>query len=138
VFAAVANPLDRLVYKASRGRRLAIPRRFPSLLLHTTGRVSGLPRSCPLLFVQPHQAPVVVGTSFGRADTPNWALNLLATPRAEVEISGERWPVVARPLAAEEQESMWVHFDALWPAYRDYRRRIDGRRPIHMFALEPA
>lgn len=137
VLAALSPPVDRLVYRLSGGRRLAVPDEFTALLLHTVGRVSGERRSVSLFYVAPDGTPVVVGTDFGRTRTPNWALNLLASPRAEVEIKGERWPVVARPLTSDEQTRMWPHFDALWPPFLQYRTRIEGLRRPHMFVLEP-
>lgn len=95
----VAPPLDRLVFRLSRGRRLATPSSVPTLLLTTTGRRSGEQRTVPLSYVVHDGAEHVVGTNWGQRHQPAWALNLLADPTATVETTSGRWSVRATRVA---------------------------------------
>src|SRR5204863_10042107 len=59
----VAPRLDRVLYPLTGGRITAIGTPvIPTLLLTTTGRKSGLPRTVPLLFLQDGDRMVVAGS----------------------------------------------------------------------------
>ena len=132
--ARVAPGLDRLVYRLTKGRRLATPNDIPTLCLTTTGRRTGTAHTVPLSFVTHGGAEHVVGTNFGQTGKPAWALNLLARPEARVEYRGATWDVVATPIAADDRADLWPAFEATVPAYAAYRGRLD--RAIHMFRLD--
>lgn len=108
----------------------------PSLLLTTTGRKSGLPRTTPLIFWRQPGCLYVVGSNFGRGHHPAWSGNLLAEPRAVVTIGGVKVPVLARLTAGAERDQAWSAFEALARTYTAYRARTD--REIRVFALEPS
>ena len=82
-------PADRLVGRLTQGRVVAFGL-VPSLVLTTTGRRSGKPRSNPLLYVPDGDAYVVIGSNWGQPHQPAWSLNLLAQPAAEVDVKGRR------------------------------------------------
>ncbi|MDW5323961.1 nitroreductase/quinone reductase family protein [Plantactinospora sp. KLBMP9567] len=130
----VLVPVDRLVARLTRGRVVALGL-VPSLLITTTGRRSGRPRSNPLLYVPDGDAFVVTGSNWGRPEQPAWALNLLADPSATVTVEGTRIPVRARLAEGAERERLWNLLVAEWPAYRTYVRRAGGR-DIRVFRLE--
>lgn len=127
-------PADRLLARLTRGRVVAL-RLVPSLLLTTTGRRSGRPRTTPLLSVPDGDAYVVTGSNWGQAHQPAWALNLLADPNATVTVDGRAVPVRARLVTGAERDRLWSLLVAEWPAYETYRRRA-GRREIMVFRLE--
>lgn len=129
-------PADRLVGRLTGGRVVALGI-VPSLLLTTTGRRSGRPRSNPLLYVPDGDAFVVIGSNWGQAHHPAWALNLRAEPAAMVRVGGARHPVRARLATGAERDRLWRLLVAAWPAYETYARRADGR-DIPIFRLEPA
>lgn len=129
----VAPDLDRIVYRLSRGRRIATPSSVPTLFLTTTGRRSGEPRTSALSFIGGEDEPIVVGTNWGKPHHPAWTANLLADPRATVEHLGRRWEVVAALVPVEDRAPLWDEFDALYPAYASYRGRLD--RTPRMFRL---
>ncbi|PZG01677.1 nitroreductase family deazaflavin-dependent oxidoreductase [Micromonospora deserti] len=137
-FGAVARlfvPADRLVGRLTRGRVVALGL-IPSLIITTTGRRSGKPRSNPLLYVPDGGAYVVIGSNWGRAHQPGWALNLLADPTAEVAVRGRRVAVRAEVATGAERERLWQLLVTEWPAYRTYVRRAGGRE-IRIFRLVP-
>ncbi|MEV4202481.1 nitroreductase/quinone reductase family protein [Micromonospora globbae] len=137
-FAAVARllvPADRAVGRLTRGRVVALGL-VPSLILTTTGRRSGQPRSTPLLYVRDEDAYVVVGSNWGQPHQPGWSLNLLADPAAEVTVRGRRVPVRAEVVTGPERDRLWQRLVTEWPAYRTYVRRA-GDREIRVFRLVP-
>jgi deazaflavin-dependent oxidoreductase (nitroreductase family) len=129
-------PLDRFLYRAT-GGRVFITRLLPTLLLVTTGRRTGQARTTPLLYVADGPRYIVAGTNYGQHKAPAWALNLLAAPKATVQLGSRTFPVQARLLSGDEREQAYARLISIWPAYENYRRRITSR-DIHVFALEPA
>lgn len=128
-------PADRLVARLTHGRVVALGL-VPSLVLTTTGRRSGQPRSTPLLYVPDGDGYVVVGSNWGRPEHPAWTYNLLAEPTATVTVGGRRIPVRARLVDGAERDRLWRLLVAEWPPYETYVRRA-GTRRLRVFRLEP-
>jgi deazaflavin-dependent oxidoreductase (nitroreductase family) len=101
-----------------------------ALLLTTTGRRSGAPRTSALIFGR-HEGDYLVVASQGGAPThPNWYLNLLETPKAEIQVRAEHIPVVARTASPEEKPQLWKVMTDLWPNYDVYQTRTDRLIPL--------
>jgi deazaflavin-dependent oxidoreductase (nitroreductase family) len=128
-------PADRLVGRLSRGRVVALGM-IPSLLITTTGRRSGRPRTNPLVYVRDGDAYVVTGSNWGRPAPAAWALNLLADPAASVTVKGRVYPVTARLADGPERDRLWRLLVTEWPAFETYLTRAAGRE-IPVFRLEP-
>jgi deazaflavin-dependent oxidoreductase (nitroreductase family) len=129
-------PLDRLLGRLSRGRFVALGQRdLPSLLITTTGRRSGRPRTNPLLYTPDGDDFVVVATNWGQPRHPDWSNNLLAQPRAVVILGGREIPVEADLVPAGERDRLWAALRTIWPGYDGYRARAG--REIRMFRLRP-
>jgi deazaflavin-dependent oxidoreductase (nitroreductase family) len=108
----------------------------PTLLLTTTGRRSGQPRTAPLIFGRDGADFLVVASKGGAPAHPVWYLNLLADPRAEIQVRGEHLPVVARTAEGDERDRLWKIMTAAWPNYDVYRTRTE--RTIPLVVLGPA
>lgn len=129
-------PLDRKVLIRSEGRRTLLgPIGAPTLLLETTGRKSGQPRTSPLLFARDGAGVVVVGSNFGQAHHPAWTGNLLAHPDATVVAGGRRIPVRAELLDGDEADAAYQKMVEVTPVYSTYKGRTD--RQIRVFRLTP-
>ncbi len=128
-------PADRVVGRITRGRVVALGL-IPSLVITTTGRRSGKPRSNPLLYVPDGDGYVVIGSNWGQPHQPGWALNLLADPAAVVDVKGRRVPVRAELAEGAERDRLWQLLVTEWPAYRAYVQRAGGRE-IRIFRLVP-
>ncbi|GAB3606172.1 nitroreductase family deazaflavin-dependent oxidoreductase [Conyzicola nivalis] len=137
VVGPLVTPLDRWLFRASRGRlKLSAPM-IPSLTLFTTGAKTGARRQVPLMcFPRDDGGWFVAGSNFGRERHPAWSANLLAHPDAEVHYRGRLTPVVARMLEPAEAERLWPVLERQWPHYRDYE--ITAHRDIRIFELQPA
>lgn len=124
------------VYKLTRGRFMGRIGRAPVLLLTTTGRRSGEPRTAPVVFIRDGEALIVIGSNAGNARVPAWALNLRAHPDAEVQVGGERRRVRARVSEGSERERLWTLVNDDYAGFEDYKQLTD--REINVFVLEPA
>ena len=133
----VLTRIDRVLHRVTGGRVVASDLLFDTLMLTTTGRRSGQPRTTPLARLDLDGTPVVIASNFGREHHPGWSLNLLADPNATIDEHGRSRPVVARHLSDEERDRVWPQAVALWPGYETYRQTTAGIRDIRMFALEP-
>jgi len=126
--------IHRGLYRASQGRaggRI----QAPVLLLTTTGRKTGRPRTTPLLYLDQESGWAVIGSYGGDPRHPQWWLNLKADPNAVVQIKSAKVPVRAKEAHGEERERLWQRFVAMFPGYLRYERRTKRRFPIPV--LEP-
>jgi deazaflavin-dependent oxidoreductase (nitroreductase family) len=138
-FAAVGRaivPVDRFLGRVSRGRFVAFGLKdLPSLLITTTGRRSGEPRSNPLLYAPDGDGFVVIGSNWGQAHHPAWSANLLANPDATVTLGGQTLAVRARCAEGAERDRLRALLLRVWPAYTAYEQRAAGRE-LRIFRLE--
>lgn len=100
------------------------------LILTTTGRRSGRPRTVVVQYFPDGSDLVVVGANSGMPSHPAWYLNLTAEPRARVEIDGRTLSVRARELTHEEASAFWPQVLAQAPDYARYVSRTDRRIPL--------
>lgn len=133
--AAKLAPLDAAILKRTDGRfGLMGNYGLPQCLVTTTGRKSGQPRTVTLLYGEHGEELILVGSNFGQKHQPAWALNLVANPDADVDISGESHSYTSRQVTgADEREQVWRTMYEIWPAYHAYRGRAG--REIMIFAL---
>jgi deazaflavin-dependent oxidoreductase (nitroreductase family) len=107
-----------------------------SILLTTTGRRSGLPRTVGLFGFPSDGGWIVVGSRGGSGRVPDWARNLQADPRSTIRVGSHEAPAAARELAGDEYEAAFEVAAASYPGYRLYRR--NARHHIPIFRLAPA
>jgi len=132
----VVPPVDRLLSRLTGGRVVLSGSMVPSLVLEATGAQSGRTRTTPLACLPEDSGSfLVVGSNFGRERHPAWTANLRAHPEATVTFQGQRVPVTARQLDADEKEAVWPRLTAVWPNYDRYSE-VSGR-DLRVFRLEP-
>jgi len=117
-------------YRESAGERGYHWRGTTILLLTTTGRRSGQLRTTPLIHSVDGEDFVVVASKGGAPDNPAWYENLLADPRAEVQVRGEEIPVSASTATGAERARLWTLMTEAWPAYDDYQERTEREIPV--------
>jgi deazaflavin-dependent oxidoreductase (nitroreductase family) len=126
---------NRILYEISGG---ALGSRFggaPVLLLTTTGRKTGMPRTTPLLFLADTNDYILVASNGGSPRNPGWFLNLQANPAVEVHVKRDRKPMRARIAFPAERERLWERVVAMYPGYAKYQQRTSREIPIVI--LEP-
>lgn len=138
-FARLLPPVDRLLDRITHGRRSApaFLAGLPVVMVTTTGRRSGRPRTAPLISVPLVDDLALLGTNFGGPDTPAWVFNLEADPRATVAFGGRTVEVVARPATDAERAEVWAASEGVYAGYAKYRTRVQDRE-IRIFVLETA
>jgi deazaflavin-dependent oxidoreductase (nitroreductase family) len=132
----VAARLDPLVYRLSGGRFTSTgPLTIPQLVLTSTGRRSGTPRSVSLGYLADGDDFVVVASNFGKSHHPAWSHNLDASPEAWVNVDGRDVAVRVARLASDEKAAIWPRLVAIIPQFGVYVTRTD--RDIKVYRLRP-
>ncbi|KIH98850.1 nitroreductase [Streptomonospora alba] len=106
-----------------------------TLILTTTGRTSGEPRSTPLIYRTDGDAYVVVASYGGAPDHPQWYKNLQADPQVRVQVKAEEFRARARTATPGEKSRLWPYMAEVWPQYDEYQKSTD--RDIPVVLLEP-
>lgn len=119
------------------GGRLMRPWHRRALILTTTGRRSGLPRTVLLQYFPDGRDMVVVAANGGMPRHPFWYLNLEAHPQALVEVGTRTLRVRAQECPPEDAERLWTQVLATAPDYERYRRRTTRRIPLLRLVPEP-
>lgn len=108
---------------------------IPVVVLTTTGRRSGRTRETQLVGIPWGDTLAVIGTNYGQAATPAWALNLEADPRASVTHEASTIDVIARPAAGAERGPILARAATIYGGYTKYLARISGRE-VRIFLLD--
>jgi deazaflavin-dependent oxidoreductase (nitroreductase family) len=137
-FTPVARSLvgiDRWLGRLTRGRVVALGM-APSLMLTTTGRRSGQPRSNPLQYVRDGDDLIVIASNWGGTNNPGWAWNLRSDPNARVLLGGRDLPVTAHEVQGADRDRLWQLIVGQWPGYQAYRTNASHRQ-LPIFRLTP-
>ncbi len=124
----------RGLYRLSRGRVLGRVAGMPVLLLTTTGRRSGRPRTTPLTYFEVGEELAIVASNGGEDSPPRWWLNLEAEPRATIRVGSRSEAIVARTASADERTRLWPVITAAHAGYADYERRTNRPIPVVLLA----
>lgn len=122
------------VYQETGGERGYHWRGALVLLLTTTGRSSGEPRTTPLLHTVDGDRWVVIASKGGAPEHPDWYRNLEADPRATIQVRDDVVDVVASTVSGDERARLWSQMTATWPAYDDYARKTEREIPVVVLA----
>lgn len=128
-------PVDRFVARATKGRIVALGI-APSLIITTTGRKTGEPRTQPLTYARDGDGFAVIGSNWGQAAHPAWTANLLANPQAVVRVKGRTIAVEAVLTSGAERQRLLEMLLRTWPAYQVYAERAPHRE-LRVFRLTP-
>jgi len=101
-----------------------------TLLLTTTGRTSGEPRTTPLIYEADGDRYIVVASMGGAPMHPQWYRNLLADPTAEVQVKADHVKVSASVAEGDERERLWALVNEQWPNYDVYQTRTERVIPV--------
>jgi deazaflavin-dependent oxidoreductase (nitroreductase family) len=125
------SQVHRAILRGTGGRVLNSAFGMQVVELHTVGRKSGLPRSTMLTApVIDGQRIVLVASKGGDDRDPDWYLNLMTHPDAEVTVDGQRRPVRARQASAGEKAELWPRVVTAYGGYAGYQRRTQRDIPL--------
>jgi deazaflavin-dependent oxidoreductase (nitroreductase family) len=108
----------------------------PILLLTTTGRKSGQPRTTPLIHARDGDDYLVVASMGGAPRHPHWYRNLVADGLAQIQVRSEHIDVTAHTAGEDEKARLWKIVTEVWPNYDVYQSRTD--RVIPVVVLSPS
>ncbi|MDX6580981.1 MAG: hypothetical protein QOI10_165 [Solirubrobacterales bacterium] len=101
-----------------------------TLLLTTTGRKSGEPRTNPLIYGRTGDDVMVVASKGGWPAPPAWYLNLEANPEVEVQVKDDVFKARARTATPEEKPELWRTMVGQWPDYDAYQAKTEREIPV--------
>ena len=131
----VVTAIHREIYRRTDGRLTAKAGQVQMLLLTTTGRRTGQPRTTPLFYMPDGDRLVLIASYGGDDRDPQWFKNLTANPDVTVQIGGENRPMRAAVASPEEKARLWPRAVELYKGYDAYQRRTE--RDIPLVVLTP-
>jgi len=108
----------------------------PLLLLHTTGAKTGQARVNPVMYLPDGDDHVVFASKAGASTSPDWYHNLLANPRASIEVGDQTLNVVARVAEGETRERLWSKQKELYPGFAEYEAKTTRQIPVVILETE--
>jgi deazaflavin-dependent oxidoreductase (nitroreductase family) len=100
------------------------------LLLTTTGRTSGEPRTTPLIYAEDGDRYVIVASKGGAPDHPGWFKNIEKTPQVELQVKDDVFTANTHVAEGEERERLWRKANDVWPHYDEYATKTDREIPV--------
>ena len=122
--------IHRTVYQITGGRVGARLNGLDMVLLTTTGRKSGQPRTLPLACLRDGEDWIVVASNGGQDFHPAWWLNLQETPRAQAQLGRETRSIVAHEATDDDRARLWPLLKQQNPAYPKYEKKTDRLIPV--------
>ena len=102
----------------------------PLLLLTTTGARSGIARTTPVMYLPDGERLVIFASKAGASTNPDWYHNLMAHPKATVEVGNETFEVTAIEVMGEERDQLYARQATLFPGFANYEVKTTRRIPV--------
>jgi deazaflavin-dependent oxidoreductase (nitroreductase family) len=99
-------------------------------LLHSVGAKTGKTRVNPLAYQDLGGRYAVFASKGGAPTNPDWYHNLVANPRASVEVGTDTFNVIARVAKGQERERIWTAQKERMPGFADYERKTKRQIPV--------
>ena len=128
--------INRWVYQSSHGSLGSQMAGYSILLLHTTGRISGIAYTIPLTYFRDGEDYIVVASNWGRRNNPGWFHNLIHQPTTSIQVKEQTIPVSARQAVGEEYDRLWKNITRKANFYTCYQKKM--KRQIPLVVLTPA
>lgn len=125
-----AMSLQVALYRWTSGRVGGRTGSARTLLLTTTGRRSGQPRTVPVNYFEDGPDLFIVASNSGSDHSPAWYRNLSANPQVEVQRGRLHERFTAATASAEERARLWPRFVARAPLYARYQRQTTREIPL--------
>ena len=123
------------LYRLTRGRVGAKLKGVPILLLTTTGRKSGQPRTSPVMDIRVEGDTYVIASNNGSERHPAWFLNLEANPEVHVVQGSRSYDAKAVLLDDAERDRVYAQAKEQMDNFVRYEQRAS--RTIPVVRLDP-
>jgi F420H(2)-dependent quinone reductase len=105
--------------------------KMPQILLTTTGRKTGKPRTVPLGVVREGDGWAVIASFNGNDVHPSWWLNLVAHPEATIQVDDQILKVRMQEITnPADRERIWNTAVALVRRYATYAKKTSRVIPL--------
>lgn len=122
-------------FRANQGQVGGVWEGRPLLLLTTTGAKSGQRHTFPVMYLREGDRLFVFASKGGAPTNPDWYHNLLAHPDVTVEVGGQTYQAIAKPVTGEERDQIYARWADKYPQFREYQEKTTRRIPV--IELEP-
>lgn len=126
----VLGTLHRWLYRGSSGKLGKTFFGSPILLLTTTGRRTGQPRTWPLTYLTEGDRLIVIASNGGQPNHPAWYLNLRENPQVSVQLGDRTHAMTAETTEGDERARLWSRIVEEYPAYAEYQWKTDRQIPV--------
>lgn len=117
-------------YLATNGADGHMMNGYPCLVLTTTGKKTGEPRQAAVIYGTDGDNHIIIGSKGGSDTPPAWFVNLLANPRAQIQVLDRQLDVQMRIAEGAERERLWQQMVKIFPPYADYQQKTDRVLPV--------
>ncbi len=100
------------------------------LLLTVVGRTTGQARTVPLLYLPDGEDLVIVASTGGLPENPQWFRNLVVTPQVDVQIGATTRPMTATVVGDEERTALWPRLCEIYADFDTYDAWTDRDIPV--------
>ncbi|NMR19833.1 nitroreductase/quinone reductase family protein [Cellulomonas fimi] len=130
--ARAAIRLHRAVLRLTGGRLGTRLAGLEQVLLTTTGRTTGRPRTTPLVAIPAGDGEriALIASNGGARRDPDWYRNLLAHPDVVVQRGTVRHPMRCRTAEGAERDTLWRVAVTAYGGYAAYQDRTDRLIPV--------
>ena len=122
--------LHVFLYHTSGGKIWGSMNGNPVLMLTTTGRKSGLPRTTPVMYVHKDNEYLIAASAGGADQNPTWFSNINSKPEATIEINGRKTKVKAVITSGDERDKLYENFKALGSNFIEYEKKTTRKIPV--------
>lgn len=102
----------------------------PLLLVTSTGAKSGEARTSPVVYTRDGDRYVIIASKGGAPTNPAWYHNLVAHPRATIEVGTDTIEVEATVAEEPERTRLYDAQAALMPNFAEYATLTDRKIPV--------
>jgi len=122
--------LHVFLYHTSGGKIWGSMNGNPVLMLTTTGRKSGLPRTTPVMYVHKDNEYLIAASAGGADQNPTWFSNINSKPEATIEINGRKTKVKAVITSGDERDKLYENFKAMGDNFIEYEKKTTRKIPV--------
>ena len=126
----IIGAIHRWLYRGSGGKWGQTFFGSPILLLTTTGRRTGQPRTWPLTYLPEGERLIVIASNGGQPNHPAWYLNLQSNPQVSAQLGDQTHTMIAKTAEGAERARLWSRVVEEYPAYAGYQRKTDRQIPV--------
>ena len=122
--------LHVFLYRTSGGKIWGSVGGNPVLMLTTTGRKTGKPRTTPVMYVHKDNEYLITASAGGADQNPAWLSNLNSKPEATIEVDGKKIKVKAVITSGDERDKLYENFKALGSNFIEYEKKTTRKIPV--------